>query len=145
MNLSPKSLKRKPLDDIESCSLSDQIKRFRITVTPGELRMQKDLKSIQDVNGISFDYFDHGSCVVIRFKETCRFCPQTFQITIPRFYPHDKPIVRSLDKGFFNEYIDMEGKINHVNFGANWTAICSISDIIATLQHVRISFLSSPA
>ena len=137
--------KRKSDNDKVSACLSEQIKRCRISVTPGELRLRKDISAITNLRGVEFDYPNSPSSLIIRFTSTdlSSLCPKSFHVTVPRFYPHDLPIVKCLDSGFHNEFLDADGIVRHINLAERWTALNNLADILNTLESVRQSFTSA--
>ncbi len=140
MEDSLKKVKRKIDEEkYESC-LSEQIKKCRITVTAGELRMQKDLNAIKDYKSIIFEF--GSKSIIINFCDKYHSpCPDHFQIIIPNYYPHDKPIIKCLDMNYYNEFILQNGNVLHPNIELNWNALCTLDNIIDTIQIIRMSFV----
>lgn len=121
-------------DDIYSSILSEQIKRFRISVTPGELRMRKDLHSLRSHRGFNIEFAEEPSCVTLRFSDAHMLSPLTFKINIPRFYPHDTPVITCIDSEHAHDFFDSDGYVSLRSLGINWTAMCSILDVLLAVQ-----------
>lgn len=144
--LKPRLKRKQTTDDSNesSISLSEQIKRFRITVTPGELRMQKDLTDLNNATGIEFEDLSQPATIVVRFTDTLTACPNRFQIKVPRFYPHENPIVLCLDTGYRNKFINADGLLSHPSLGRDWTALGTLTTVLCILQNIRICFSQQP-
>ena len=133
------NLKRKNYD---ANILSEQIKRFRITVSPGELRMQRDLNDLADAEGLDFSYPGEPASVVI-ISDLQINCPNRFLLRVPRYYPHEKPKVRCLDLGFSHEYISLDGNITHPLLTSEWSAVYTVSDVIRAIQTIRLVYIKN--
>lgn len=128
----------------EEMSITEDIKKVRISTTPGLLRAQKDVKDFND--------FYHGDCpvdlrvyhgeqeILCQFKALPPSCPNTFRISIPRFYPHSHPIVHCVsDIGSGSRFINSQtGLCSHINLGDGWTATMTLSDVVGTLEQVAL-------
>mmetsp|Transcript_12563 Transcript_12563/g.18977 ORF Transcript_12563/g.18977 Transcript_12563/m.18977 type:complete len:167 (-) Transcript_12563:63-563(-) len=130
--------KRKNLE--VDCSLSDQIKRVKISTTPGDLRLQKDLKDFDHCDKLEFRCAGEIASVILTFKSIPACCPNTFLIRVPRHYPHHCPQVRCLSRGFHNQFIDCNGNVIHPDLTDNWNAMNSLMDIVRTLEYISAQF-----
>lgn len=126
------------------CAVSEQIKRFRISTTPGEIRLQKDLIEIRDLQHVVLEYGDDPSNVILHYKyDSCALCPNRFSISIKRFYPHDAPVVVCLDTGFTSPFITASGLVIHRALLEDWSALSSLATIIDSVQQIRQVFQNS--
>jgi ubiquitin-protein ligase len=116
--------------------LSDQIKKVRISQTPGDIRLQKDLLDFIGINGVSIQETAEKSCIIITFTNMPFQSPNTYHIRIPKLYPHVPPVVTCLVPGFSSPYFDYNGKIIHPALTDEWTAINSLYDVAQILQDV---------
>jgi ubiquitin-protein ligase len=119
----------------EECHLTEQIKKFRITSTPGDLRLQNDILDFQKIPSIRIETIEK-SCIVLTFTDIPPDCPHSFHIRVPKLYPHDPPQVTCLNPGFLCQHIDANGKVHHPALGGNWTAINSLVDVAQILQEI---------
>lgn len=126
-------------EDEEENHLSDQIKKVKISTTPGDLRLQKDLQDFQGINSIELLSAGEKSCIILNFTHLPQGYPHTYHIRVPKLYPHDPPIVTCLNHGFISEFIDQTGKVTHPNLGGNWTAINSMINVAEILQEISAS------
>ena len=130
--------KRKYDDDSVSSILSEEIKRFRISVTPGELRMKKDLNDLCNHHGLRIEYSEAPSSVVIKFSNSYILSPMTFRINIPRYYPHDIPVITCINSALLYDFFDAQGVVSLESLGVHWTATCSLSDVLLAIQNYFI-------
>ena len=112
----PANLKRRnsPSNDLLDCrSLQSSLKRVRLNCSPGELRLQRDLKSLpQHIwNQISEGHFvfTFDSTISLSLVDPLRLILQVSEagrifIQIPRMYPHRPPVVSRIE-GFWMERI----------------------------------------
>mgnify|MGYP000193211741 CR=1 FL=1 len=134
--------RKKPTEtDSQATCLAEQIKRFRISVTPGELRLQKDLQGIGSFHNINFEFPQGPSSVAVNFIDNTNICPSRFLVTVPRYYPHNKPILKCLDTIYKNQFILDNYNITHPIID-EWTAMKSLQDIIECLQFIRATFIN---
>ena len=111
--------------------MTEQIKRFRITNTPGELRLQKDMKEMSGRTDVNFQYPEEPGSVVLIFPTHPLYLhiPAVFRVSVPRFYPHNAPNVHCLDEKFSAagsvtcSYILPTGELLHEGLGEAWSAI----------------------
>jgi ubiquitin-protein ligase len=129
--------RKRGIEDLrEEISLSEQIKKVRITSTPGDLRLQNDVLDFQSIPSIQLHESHEKSCIVLTLKNVPSECPDTFHIRVPKLYPHDPPLVTCLNPGFVCQYIDSTGKVHHPALSGNWTAINCLVDVAHTLEEV---------
>ncbi|KAJ1403315.1 hypothetical protein B484DRAFT_457573 [Ochromonadaceae sp. CCMP2298] len=124
--------KRKAADD--QSSLEDTIKRFRITNTPGEIRLSKDLKDVAGLPGVQFILTDHPASVVVQFSAEKRV-PARFLVEVSRYYPHNSPTVLCLESGF-DSHLIVGGEVTHANL-IGWSAIGTLGTVLGILEEVR--------
>ena len=105
-------------------------------------RLQKDIQSLTDLEGILIETTDDPATVIVRFNAS----PTTskFSVTVPRYYPHVKPIVQCLDFVVESLYIHADGTVHHSSLMDNWTALYSLSTVIEVLHCVRRHALCEP-
>lgn len=134
-------IKRKRSTDDSTTKLSEEIKKFRITVkSPGELRFQKELKSYDDDNSLKFYHSDTHT--VLEFLNLPYGCPHLFSIMIPKYYPHYPPQIKCLYVPMSNSYnyIEPNGDVTHPDITDNWTALDSFEKIVQTLYSLALSY-----
>ncbi|KAJ1416772.1 hypothetical protein B484DRAFT_454192 [Ochromonadaceae sp. CCMP2298] len=129
--------KRKAAEDDHN-SLEDTIKRFRITNTPGEIRLSKDLKDVTGLSGVQFILTDHPASVVVQFgaAEEHRV-PARFLVEVSRYYPHNSPTIQCLESGFDSHVIGTGGEVMHVHLNYGWSAIGTLGTVLQILEEVR--------
>jgi hypothetical protein len=72
--------------------------------------------------------------------------PTRFLIRVPRFYPHNGPVVQCLDSSCYpNDFFDENGHSSHPLFSSDWSAIYSLSTVIETLRKIRLVYGSGKA
>jgi hypothetical protein len=82
----------------------------------------------------------HSNIVLICFHhiQSRPSLPSRFQVEVPKYYPHDRPIVNCLDYKFNTcEYANNIGEICHPDLKEGWSALCSLYTIISTLKSIR--------
>jgi ubiquitin-protein ligase len=132
--------KKRSSAESNASSLSEDIKRFRISETfPGDIRIQKEIQDLESLEGIRIQYSDH--CTTIAFLNMPLNCPNKFSMIIPRYYPHYPPQVRCLSHGFENMYIQSSGLISHPDVEINWTALDTLTKILNILHSICVSFI----
>ena len=129
--------------DIEAI-LESETKKLRISRTPGELRLSKELDSFSDNDAVLkvgnratevFLIFDNKNCMNME-----RFRPQRFVIEVSRHYPHEPPLVRAVETEYFgaHPHIARDGRVIHpILSKTKWNALLSISDIVTMLKETR--------
>ena len=127
-------------DDSPGNILLEKTKRLKLTNTPGELRLQKDVNALRGVSGIRItpsntsnsEYFVnfHDELVGLR-------CPSRFLVAAKKFYPHTAPNIQCLEDGFIGDFIGHDGKLVEGLIEQNWTALCSLSDALDILNKIR--------
>lgn len=122
---------------VDEDPISEQIKRCRISCSPGELRLQKDITEVRQLEGIRIEYTEYSSNAFIAFTDNKEDCPNNFLVTVSRFYPHTKPLVRVLDNGYVSTYISQAGEVIHEGLTDQWTAIGSLATVVHILRQVR--------
>ncbi len=147
-------LKRKPenpVDETEEVLEQDiesqSSKRSRtVTVTPGELRLQKDIESLDDHlrHYLTIErHEEDNQRITLRYlvdKELQDKVPNHFELIVRRFYPHDRPLIRCLDQGFACSYILENGNVIHSSLTSGWTAVCGLGEIVERVQEIRQIF-----
>lgn len=122
----------------EECHLTEQIKKVRITTTPGDLRLQKDILDIQKIEhlGIRIQESPEKSCIILTFTDMPPSCPHSYHIRVPKFFPHDPPQVTCMNPEYHCQYIEPSGRVHHPALGGSWTAINSLMDVVQILQEI---------
>jgi ubiquitin-protein ligase len=125
----------------EETGLLEQTKKLRITVSAGEIRLKKDVAEFLALESedVAIIPTDNPLVITVRYRESCDGVrlPNVFQITVQKFYPHDRPGVRCLDSGFQSAEIGDDGYVNHPNLQVNWNPICTLLDILSVIDSVR--------
>jgi len=146
-------------------------KRVRISRSPGELRLAKDvetLQSLQDTHHLRFTFSEvegsHGLHISFASSDQLRsldvegseftggggsgelaVCPSRFLLQVPRFFPHGEPQVRCLDRDFGCRYIAGDGRVGHPRLQEGeegWSAIHGLAEIVECLQDIRALWCS---
>ena len=117
----------------------------RAMTTPGTLRLLKDLEELEGNATVLLEQNDGPSKVSMEYRVDQGFrgsCPNRFEVTVLKRYPHDPPLVRCLDDGFHCRFIDEMGTVMHAGLSENWTAICTLESVVQILQSIRSLFLN---
>lgn len=131
-----------PNDD--EMSITEDIKKVRISTTPGLLRAQKDVKDFNDsyagVCPVELRVYHGEQEIICQFKALPPSCPSMFRISIPRFYPHSHPIVHCVsDTGSSSRFINSHtGLCSHTNLEDGWMATMTLRDVVGTLEQVAL-------
>ena len=136
-------LKRKPPAE-GADDLSDYIKRCRINTTPGQLRLNSDVKDLQaNVPSVVVETTDDPMQVIVRFLDGPPE-PSAFSFTVSRFYPHERPLVRCISP--FSpvdcQWFASDGSVLHPELQAGWTGIHTLSSAVTVLERVRAGLAS---
>jgi hypothetical protein len=99
-------------------------------------RLKKDIAALGQRIGINCGY-DGAASVAIDFSIFDENRPNRFLVTVPHFYPHTPPVVCCLEAGFQSQYINESGRVVHEFLGHDWSALCSLNDVIDILVAVR--------
>jgi len=135
----------------------DQAKRLRISKSPGEIRLSKDILEI-----VKQEYFpipvimtpgELPTQLFLSFEgggggggvgySACysESIPSEFHITVDRYYPHHPPIVTCLDANYRRDmyFIDIDGSVRHpCLLEENWSALMTLSNVVQWLQELRM-------
>jgi hypothetical protein len=99
---------------------------------------------MENSDGIHVDTTDNPSAAVLRFLNVTILhsspMPSIFLITVSRYYPHTKPTVVCLEKGFESNYISENGEVTHRQLDEQWLAIYSLRNVIEVLEEIRSSY-----
>lgn len=103
-------------------------------------RLQNDLKGIKELSDISVELTETPSCAIIFFKVPVPSMPSRFLIQVPKFYPHNPPLIKLCDSNFrgLSRYWDGTGKVLHDDLSINWTAMNSLRDVVDVLRSIRL-------
>jgi ubiquitin-protein ligase len=125
-------------------NLEETIKRVKISCTPGEIRLGKDIKELKDLEGIHIELTENPASVIIIFDPMGHsinsfdcIVPSRFRIEVSRYYPHTHPKVTCLDTGCQNLFIANSGLVTHVQLTENWSPIGSLLTVIDVLRGIR--------
>jgi ubiquitin-protein ligase len=104
------------------------------------VRLQKDIKELKacGLNGISLQQSDDSGSIIVQFTEMIPFAPALFRISVPRYYPHNHPIVFCITEGFPCPFISPTGEITHPRLREDWSAVGTLLTVIETLQSIRL-------
>uniref|UniRef100_A0A7S2RRB3 UEV domain-containing protein n=1 Tax=Rhizochromulina marina TaxID=1034831 RepID=A0A7S2RRB3_9STRA len=134
----------------------EHFKRFRITVAPGELRLKHDMQedALQQLCAAhSLDVQIRGrnplivrvdASVLVRqlqpSAERQPHAPQVFTIEIPRFYPHEAPLVYVdpmwSHHELWGQLIETSGKVTHPAWLAEWNATSSFVAVLTAVVYL---------
>ena len=106
--------------------------------------MVKDLEELESNATVILEQNDGPNIVSMEYhvdQGFCGRCPNRFEVTVPKRYPHDPPVVRCIDDGFSCRFIDQKGVVMHQGLRNNWTAICTLGHVVQILQSIRSLFL----
>jgi ubiquitin-protein ligase len=87
------------------------------------------------MEGVRIETTYDPSTIFVIFESTT--LPNKFSVTVPRYYPHVQPVVKSLDRDIQNIFIGDDGIVNHESLNQNWSALYSISTIVEILSLMR--------
>ena len=144
----PSRAKRKaerPAFSDDEVSITEEIKKVRISTTPGLLRAHKDVK---DFNGM-FELHNcpaelktlHGEeAILCVLNDLPMWCPNVFRIAIPRFYPHHRPVVHCMCQktgGWQSRHISVDsGERIHPDLEHNWLATMTLANVVAVIAKI---------
>jgi hypothetical protein len=140
-------------------SLEENIKRCRISNTPGELRfifflffrkfrriklsffyvrrLQKDIKELRDMIGIRIESTIDPATIIIFFESND--LPNKFSVNVTRYYPHAHPIVVCLSpRPPGCHFIDNNGLVIHSSLMECWSAVHSLRNVVEVINTLRI-------
>ena len=121
-----------------------EAKKVRSTTTPGTLRLMKDIECLENDDSIVLELGEEPGKVTVEYRVDQSFasqCPNRFEVTVLKRYPHEAPLVCCLDQGFACRFIHDSGTVVHPAFGEEWNAICSLTNVVEALQAIRGMFL----
>eukprot|EP01039_Chlorochromonas_danica_P002101 gene2100-2295_t len=136
-------LKRKSVVEDDLPRLEDQVKRCRISQTPGELRLAKDLEDLERMdckdfgcerlqrNAVRITILSSRDCPPLHTRTGCSFI-----VEVSKFYPHDRPSVRCLEDSIQSPHVQPGGLVTHVELMGNWRATNSLRTVIYALREV---------
>lgn len=139
MSISPTDhVKKRRVGDTPT-HLSDEIKKFRISdISPGELRLQKEIREMEGTEGVYFQ--EHSNCTVVKFLNISNDFPNTFSLMVPKYYPHYPPSIRCLNHGYTNEYISYNGSISHPAIENDWSPLDNLEKVLQVLHCIALSY-----
>jgi hypothetical protein len=145
---------------------SEKMKRCRIAVSPGELRLRKDLEQCHDLedarlaDSLRFIRTPDPLTVNILFESPAPSLgmggaaplragpsgammglgrPNAFSIKVPRFYPHSPPLVTVPDPKFHGRlpFVGEDGRVTHPLVNQDWNVIMTLRDVVGALRLIR--------
>jgi ubiquitin-protein ligase len=133
----------------EEISITEEIKKVRISTTAGLLRAQRDVKEFNDTcasqSGNEKKTVELTIChgqqeIYCQFKTLPLSCPSLFRISIPRFYPHSQPTVYCVHAhDNCSSFIDpATGRCSHTNLEDGWVATMTLMDVVAILEQIAL-------
>jgi len=141
--LSAEALKRKSGSDDDAVS-EELNKKCRITVTPGELRLAHDWDHCKELVDQGMVTFLRNPRTPLRFqfyfpdlRKAGLSLPNIFNIQIPRFYPHQPPII-FCDCSFYQQcaFVGSDGRVIDPLLNQNWSSILTLQDVITTMRRI---------
>ena len=113
------------------------IKRCRIYTTPGQLRLLTDIQEVEDGDpDVTIEMTDDPVSINIHFINTPTG-PVTFSYTVPKFYPHQPPVIRRLLPTTTNGSLYApDGKLLHHKLNENWSVVDSLRTSLSILRDV---------
>lgn len=140
-----RSKKKRSLEEDPAEFEGSELKKGRATTTPGTLRLIKDMEDLENNASIVLEQPDEPCRVTVEYRVDPGIsgrCPNRFEVTAPKRYPHDAPLVRCIDKGYACRFIDETGTVIHSGLREDWTAICTLGSVVQILQSIRGLFLN---
>lgn len=140
--------KRKSLD---FTIVDEKMKRCRIAVSPGEIRLRRDMEDCRDmsdvlgVGGGQMRISRTPDPLVVhlhfRFPNDNVIAPMNFQLKVPRYYPHSAPEILVSDSQFHGHfpYVRPNGCIHHPALHRHWDATKTLKDVIRCIYAVMNS------
>ena len=130
-------------------SITEDIKKVRISTTPGLLRAQRDVKEVNDSFQTSTCPVELRVChgeqnVLCIFKELPPSCPRLFRISIPRYYPHSRPTVHCVSQSSSGSSWQSDcispnsGVCSHPALEEGWMATMTLMDVVTTLELIAL-------
>ena len=121
----PPTLKRRSDSSLDCQSLQSSLKRVRLSCSPGELRLQRDVGSLStmgwgelilngsgNVDGVCWQHRGTGAILMqddaLRLKLRLPNNVGIMWIQIPRMYPHRPPVVSRLEGNLWFERITIQ-------------------------------------
>jgi len=103
------------------------------------LRLRNDIKEATILEDVSIEQTETPSVAIITFKPPLPGIPNRYIVSVPKFYPHNPPIVRCADPGFekVSRFWDSAGQVTHPGLTSDWTAMNSLQTVILTLRLIR--------
>ena len=129
-------------DALNLDSLEVGLKKVRISYTPGQLRLHKDMEVMKNKFRLQITAgTNSSSCIVHLPLSGEKFV--RYLIEVPRYYPHSPPIVKCLDYSMIGNAVDNTGRVMERSINEEWTAICSIETVLQALNNVNQYILLS--
>mmetsp|Transcript_72622 Transcript_72622/g.142213 ORF Transcript_72622/g.142213 Transcript_72622/m.142213 type:complete len:351 (+) Transcript_72622:180-1232(+) len=159
-----------------SDEFSEAMKKIRVSVHPGEIRLKRDLdesqfKKISDLHnitwrivghqpiviqihiGVLFPKQDFQGCNALAKLETEHF-PKEFTFVVPRFYPHDAPLVYLMESPTswalrqpWAEALDKrytDGRLFHPLLMKDWSATWGFTQAVHSFIQASQHLLTQP-
>lgn len=133
--------------------------------------LQKDIEELRELTGVSVSRASRPNSAVIEFDpisvaqyvatdtssssqvplfhqygSTMRrdILPSQFLVTVPRYYPHQPPVVCCLDsRGLsFPPHLDADGTVHHPSLQSEWSPIKTLQSVVQVLHDLRV-YISS--
>lgn len=93
------------------------------------------MQDLIGIEGIVIETTNNPATIIVNFNSSPP--PSRFSITVPRYYPHARPIVKCLDYFVESLHLYANGTVYHSSLMDNWTALYSLSTVIEVLHCVR--------
>jgi ubiquitin-protein ligase len=128
--------------------ISEKLKRFKLSKTPGELRLRKDFIELRDYPhpGCLLELCEDASTLLITVRYvyadllSASFTLR-FLVKVSTYYPHTAPTVECLDSqgvSIFPMHIQANGLLKHPLLKA-WNPVQSMRDVAHMLCHLHES------
>lgn len=109
-------------------------KSKRQKLSPGEIRVQKDISELDGGNCVSTHFPDPNNLMNFLVTVTpdegyWRNYSYQFQFKIPNLYPHEPPKIRCLDK-IYHPNIDVNGSVCLNILRTGWKPVLDVNSII---------------
>lgn len=83
-----------------------------------------------------------NNAVIPPLMDPANCIPNHFMVTVPRLYPHQKPLTRCMEPSVAQGvYLDRNGYIHHPELGENWSAVKNLSTVVEVLRQIRLALL----
>lgn len=110
--------------------LTSELKRFKLSSTPGEIRFRTDVQELFAIDCIQV--LEESSRSIVMLFQDNDIVPSAFQVSVSKYYPHVPPEIICLD--YNNQVI-----LNHPTL-LQWSAIFTMRQVFEMIVNIRSNF-----